>query len=196
VLDGGKKGRKAKRVRTGGNAEFGPKLLDDEGEAAGDLLEHGVGEGPVFLGRDLVLDLPSLRLLLRWRWWWRQSVLDGLDGGTMYAASVAHEDEEVLGAVGVELDELDGVLLLLLVGFIVVKPVERENEGEALEQLLSGMLLVVVSATVSSTISRIDRPHSDAMVRVPHGGSGQQLDYRQARSHHRQDLEGATVEEA
>jgi hypothetical protein len=82
VLDGGKKGRKAKRVRTGGIAEFGPKLLDDEGEATRDLLEHGVGEGPVFLGRDLVLDLPSLRLLLLWRWWWRQSILDGLSGGT------------------------------------------------------------------------------------------------------------------
>ena len=54
VLDRGKKGRKAKRVRTGGIAEFRPKLLDDEGEATRDLLEHGVGEGPVFLGRDPV----------------------------------------------------------------------------------------------------------------------------------------------
>lgn len=115
----------------------------------------------------------------------------------MSAAGVAHEDEEVLGAVGVELDELDGVLLLLPVGSIVFKPTERENEGEALEQLLSGLLLVVVSATVSSTVSWIDRPHGDAMVRVPRGGGGgQQLDYRQARSHHRQDLEGAAVEEA
>jgi hypothetical protein len=58
VWDGGKKGRQAKRVGTDGIAEFGPELLDDEGEAAGDLLEHGVGEGPVFLGRDLTLDLP------------------------------------------------------------------------------------------------------------------------------------------
>jgi hypothetical protein len=114
----------------------------------------------------------------------------------MSAAGVAHEDEEVLGAVGVELDELDGVLLLLPVGFIVFKPAERENEGEALEQLLPGLLLVVVSAMVSNTISRIDRRHGNAMVKVPRGGGGQQLDRRQARPHHRQDLEGAAVEEA
>jgi hypothetical protein len=99
VLDGGKKGRKAKRVGTGGIEELGPELLDDEGEAAGDLLEHGLGEGLVFLGRDLVFDLPSLRLLLWWRWWWRRSILDGLAGGTMSAIDVAHEDEDVLGAV-------------------------------------------------------------------------------------------------
>ena len=128
-----------------------------------------------------------------WRW---QSILDGLGGGTMSVAGVAHEDEDVLGAVGVELDKLDGVLLLLPVGFIVVKPAERENEGEALEQLLLGLLLVEVSDMVSSTVSWIDRPHGDAMVKVPRGDGGQQLDHRQARPHHRQDLEGAVVAEA
>ena len=114
----------------------------------------------------------------------------------MSAAGVAHEDEDVLGAVGGELDKLDGILLLLPVGFNVVNPAEEENEGEALEQLLPGLLLVVVSATVSSTVSRINRPHGDAMVKVPRAGGGQQLDCRQARPHHRQDLEGAAVEEA
>jgi len=54
-----KREREAKRVGTDGIAEFGSELLDDEGEAAGDLLEHGVAEGPVLLGRDLALDLPS-----------------------------------------------------------------------------------------------------------------------------------------
>jgi hypothetical protein len=39
-------------------AELRAELLDDEGEAAGDLLEHGVAEGPVLLGRDLARDLP------------------------------------------------------------------------------------------------------------------------------------------
>jgi proline racemase len=47
--------------------------------------------------------------------------------------------------VGVELDELDGALLLLPKGLVVVKPTERENKGEALEQLLPSLLVVVVS---------------------------------------------------
>jgi hypothetical protein len=53
-----KREREVNRVGTDGIAEFGSELLDDEGEAAGDLLEHGVAEGPVLLGRDLALDLP------------------------------------------------------------------------------------------------------------------------------------------
>ena len=42
-----------------GVAEIGTELLDDEGEAAGDLVEHGVAEGPVRLRRDLLLGVPG-----------------------------------------------------------------------------------------------------------------------------------------
>jgi hypothetical protein len=81
------------------------------------------------------------------------------------AAGVAHEDEDVLSAVGPELDELDGALLLLPEGLVVVVgPAERgdgggggavpagpargrelaSGVGEALAQLPLGPLLLVV----------------------------------------------------
>lgn len=59
-----------------------------------------------------------------------EGVLDGLRGGSVAAAGVAHEDENVLGAVGPELDELDGALLLLPEGLVVVLgPAERGYRG-------------------------------------------------------------------
>ena len=94
-----------------------------------------------------------------------EGVLDGLGGGAVSAAGVAHEDEDVLGAVGPKLDELDGALLLLPEGLVVVVgPAERGDGGgcggvpagparggelaagvgEALAQLPPGPLLVVV----------------------------------------------------
>jgi len=94
-----------------------------------------------------------------------EGVLDGLGGGAVSAAGVAHEDEDVLGAVGPELDELDGALLLLPEGLVVVVgPAERGDGGgggsvpagparggelaagvgEALAQPPPGPLLVVV----------------------------------------------------
>jgi hypothetical protein len=80
-----------------------------------------------------------------------EGVLDGLGGRAVAAAGVAHEDEDVLGAAGPELDELDGALLLLPEG-LVVGPVERGGQGggelpgvgEALAQLPPHPLLLVV----------------------------------------------------
>lgn len=37
-----------------GVSELGAELLNDKSEAARDLLEHGIGEGPVLLRRDLL----------------------------------------------------------------------------------------------------------------------------------------------
>jgi hypothetical protein len=88
-----------------------------------------------------------------------EGVLDGLRGGAVAAAGVAHEDEHVLGAVGAELDELDGALLLLPEGLVVVlgavergggggRALPRGGElpgvGEALAQPAPRPLLVVV----------------------------------------------------
>lgn len=58
-----------------------------------------------------------------------EGVLDGLGGGAVPAARVAHEDEDVFGAVGAELDELDGALLLLPEGLVVVLGPGGEREG-------------------------------------------------------------------
>lgn len=50
-----------------GVAEFGAELLDDEGEGAGNLVEHGVGESPMGLGRDLPLSHVNRQLQLQER---------------------------------------------------------------------------------------------------------------------------------
>lgn len=48
-------------------AEVGAELLNDKSEAARDLLEHGVGEGPVLLRRDLLRDSRRRHLQLHHR---------------------------------------------------------------------------------------------------------------------------------
>lgn len=48
-------------------AKLGTELLNNHGEAARDLVEHGVAEGPVWLRRDLPLGVPRRHLQLQQR---------------------------------------------------------------------------------------------------------------------------------
>jgi hypothetical protein len=58
-----------------------------------------------------------------------EGVLDSLGGGAVAAAGVAHEDEHVLSPVGAELDELDGALLLLPEGLVVLVGATQRGGG-------------------------------------------------------------------